>query len=203
MLGLFAADLVEEVYDEVLDRILDLTANLAVGPAVDNCAVGPVISAAQHTSISARSRAARRGRPGRRRVGVDMDGGYYIEPTIFADVSPNSRLGQHEIFGPVLSVIKAADFEDALAIANGTEFGLTGGLHSTSEENIATRYPRFPCRQPLLEPQDHRCACGDPAVWRFQHVWFECQGRRSRLPAAVHGDEVRGAAPLTAGHVAE
>lgn len=129
--------LVEEVYDEVLDRILDLTANLAVGPAVDNCAVGPVISAAQHTSILSEIESGK-GEAALVAGGsaIDLDGGYYIEPTIFADVSPNSRLGQHEIFGPVLSVIKAADFEDALAIANGTEFGLTGGLHSTSEENI-------------------------------------------------------------------
>ena len=129
--------IVEAVYDEVLDRVLDLTAQLSVGDPVDNHAVGPVISAAQHRSIldeieMGRGEAALV-------VGgsaIDLDGGYYIEPTIFADVAPNSRLAQHEIFGPVLSVIRAADFDDALAIANGTEFGLTGGLYSTSEENI-------------------------------------------------------------------
>ncbi|MFC2177518.1 aldehyde dehydrogenase family protein, partial [Actinomycetota bacterium] len=129
--------IVEAVYDEVLDRVLDLTAQLSVGDPVDNHAVGPVISAAQHHSIldeieTGRGEAALV-------VGgsaIDLDGGYYIEPTIFADVAPNSRLAQHEIFGPVLSVIRAADFDDALAIANGTEFGLTGGLYSTSEENI-------------------------------------------------------------------
>ncbi|NND04385.1 MAG: aldehyde dehydrogenase family protein, partial [Acidimicrobiia bacterium] len=119
------------------DRVLDLTSKLAIGPGTENCGVGPVISAAQHSSIlgeidSGTGEAALVAGGN----AVDLDGGYYIEPTIFADVSPNSRLAQHEIFGPVLSVIKAADFEDALAIANGTEFGLTGGLHSQSEERI-------------------------------------------------------------------
>ncbi len=129
---------VEAVYDDVLDRVLDLTGKLSIGDPAANHAVGPVISAAQHSSIleeieSGKGEASLVAGGG----AVDIDGGYYIEPTIFADVSPNSRLAQHEIFGPVLSVIKAADFDDALAIANGTEFGLTGGLYSTSEENIS------------------------------------------------------------------
>ncbi len=136
--------LVEEIYDHVLDRVLDLTANLSIGPGVENCAVGPVISAAQHRSIlseieSGRTEAAMVAGGS----AIDKDGGFYIEPTIFADVAPNSRLAQHEIFGPVLSVIKAADFEDALAIANGTEFGLTGGLHSTSEDNLQRAIREF------------------------------------------------------------
>ena len=129
--------LVDAVYEEVLDRVLELTAALSIGDPADNHGVGPVISATQHRTIQSEIDSGRGeaslvagGNP------VDIDGGYYIEPTIFADVAPNSRLGQHEIFGPVLSVIKAADFDDALAIANGTEFGLTGGLHSNSEENI-------------------------------------------------------------------
>mgnify|MGYP001816947902 CR=1 FL=1 len=129
--------IVEEVYDEVLDRVLDLTGRLTVGPGEENCAVGPVISAAQHSAIlgeieSGKGEAALVAGG----AAIDKDGGYYIEPTIFADVSPNSRLAQHEIFGPVLSVIKAADFEDAIGIANGTEFGLTGGLHSANEDRI-------------------------------------------------------------------
>jgi 1-pyrroline-5-carboxylate dehydrogenase len=128
---------VNEVYDELLDLVIDRTAALVVGPAIENHAVGPVISSSQHESIldeidSGRSEAelVHGG------AAVDREGGYYIEPTIFAGVAPNARLAQHEIFGPVLSVIRAADFDDALAIANSTEFGLTGGVHSTSEERI-------------------------------------------------------------------
>ena len=129
--------LVEDVYDEVLDRVLDLTGRLSMGPPASNHQVGPVISAAQHRSVLAEIESGK-GEAALVAGGdaVDIDGGYYIQPTIFADVSPNARLAQHEIFGPVLSVIKAADFDDALRIANGTEFGLTGGLHSGSDENI-------------------------------------------------------------------
>ena len=134
----------DAVYDEVLDRVLDLTAQLSIGSPADNHAVGPVISAAQHRTIleeidNGKGEAALVAGGGP----VELDGGYYIEPTIFADVAPNSRLGQHEIFGPVLAVIKAADFDDALTIANGTEFGLTGGLHSTSEENLQRARTEF------------------------------------------------------------
>ena len=67
---------------------------------------------------------------------VDLDGGYYIEPTIFADVDAEDRLAQHEIFGPVLSVVRVADFDEALSVANGTEFGLTGGVYSQDESRI-------------------------------------------------------------------
>jgi len=56
--------------------------------------------------------------------------GFFFEPTIFADVDPKARIAQEEIFGPFLAVIKAAGFDDALAIANDTEFGLTGAVYS-------------------------------------------------------------------------
>ena len=67
---------------------------------------------------------------------VEMDGGYFIEPTVFADVTPDSRLAQFEIFGPVLSVIRADDFEHAIEIANGTEYGLTGGVFTKRRDRI-------------------------------------------------------------------
>ena len=71
------------------------------------------------------------------------EGGFYIEPTIFADVDPNSRIAQEEIFGPVLAVIRARDFEHALDIANGTLFGLTGAVYSTSEAQLDHARQRF------------------------------------------------------------
>src|ERR1035438_5609791 len=61
-------------------------------------------------------------------------GGYFLEPTVIADIAPTARLAQEEIFGPVLAVIKAHGFEDALAIANNTEYGLTGAVFTNSEE---------------------------------------------------------------------
>ncbi len=128
---------VDAIHDELLDRVVGLTESLEVGSPVDNIAVGPVISAAQHRSVLAEIDKGRS--EGRLVAGggpVDIDGGYYIQPTVFADVAPSARLAQHEIFGPVLSVLRVADFDEALAVANGTEFGLTGGLYSQDESRI-------------------------------------------------------------------
>ena len=66
----------------------------------------------------------------------DAGDGYFIQPTVIADVSPTARIAQEEIFGPVLAVIKSKGFEDALAIANNTEFGLTGAIYTSSPEKI-------------------------------------------------------------------
>ncbi len=129
--------LVDDIHDEVLDRVVELTAKLEVGPAEENVAVNAVITAAQHRSVldeieKGRGEAdlVQGGEP------IERDGGYYIQPTIFAGVDPDARLAQHEIFGPVLSVIRAADFEQALEIANGTEYGLTGGVFSRDRERL-------------------------------------------------------------------
>jgi len=62
--------------------------------------------------------------------------GYFVQPTIITDVDPKARISQEEIFGPVLAVIKARDFDHALEIANNTEFGLTGGVYSRNKEKL-------------------------------------------------------------------
>jgi 1-pyrroline-5-carboxylate dehydrogenase len=127
----------ESVHDELLEKVVEIGSQLSVGPGTENYPVGPVISGAQHRSILSEIA-----------LGVDSaelvmgghaierDGGYYIEPTIFDGVARDSRLGQHEIFGPVLSVITVMDFDEALDVANGTEFGLTGGLYSSDERRL-------------------------------------------------------------------
>ena len=128
---------VDDVYDEVLEAVLEGTAGLSIGPAEDNLNVNSVISAAQQRSILEE---IEKGRATAKLVAggeaVDLDGGYYIQPTVFAEVDPDARLAQHEIFGPVLSVIRASDFEHALRIANSTEYALTGGLFSSSRDRI-------------------------------------------------------------------
>jgi 1-pyrroline-5-carboxylate dehydrogenase len=129
--------LVDEIHDEVLHRVAEGAAALEVGPPKDNLPVGPVISAAQHTAIL--GEIAKGMEEAKLVVGgsaIDQDGGWYIQPAVFADVSPDARLAQHEIFGPVLSVIRAGDFDEALEIANGTEFGLTGGVYSRDRSRI-------------------------------------------------------------------
>jgi 1-pyrroline-5-carboxylate dehydrogenase len=62
--------------------------------------------------------------------------GYFIPPTIIADVKPDARLSQEEIFGPVLAFVRARDFEDAMTIANNTEYGLTGALYSKRDDRL-------------------------------------------------------------------
>jgi 1-pyrroline-5-carboxylate dehydrogenase len=127
----------DSVHDELLGKIIESASQLSIGPPVENHPVGPVISAAQHRSILEEIASGMvDGTLVMGGAAVDRDAGYYIEPTIFDDVSPNSRLAQHEIFGPVLSIIAASDFDEALDIANGTEFGLTGGLYSRDETRL-------------------------------------------------------------------
>lgn len=128
---------VDDVYDDVLDKVVSMAAELPIGPAEENYRVNAVISAVQQKNILAdidRGRSEAKlvlgGEP------VDLDGGYYIQPTVFADVSPDAYIAQHEIFGPVLSVLRASDYDDALAIANGTEYGLTGGVFTSRRDRI-------------------------------------------------------------------
>jgi 1-pyrroline-5-carboxylate dehydrogenase len=127
----------ESVHDRLMDKVIEHASQLSVGPPHENYPIGPVISAAQQRSILSEIES---GTDEAELVmggaTIDRDGGYYIEPTIFDNVSPDSRLAQHEIFGPVLSVLSVADFDEALAVANGTEFGLTGGLHSRDDARL-------------------------------------------------------------------
>ncbi len=135
---------VDAVHDELVERVVAAAAALGLGPGTENHAMGPVITAAQHRSILEE---IDRGRSEAKLVlggsAVDRDGGYYLEPTVFVDVTPDARLAQHEIFGPVLSVIRVADFEEGLAVANGTEYGLTGGLYSRDEARIERARAEF------------------------------------------------------------
>jgi len=77
---------------------------------------------------------------GGKRSGTD---GYFIEPTVIADVDRKARIFQEEIFGPVLAVTKAKDFDDALAMANDSEFGLTGAVYSQNPEKIERAEEEF------------------------------------------------------------
>jgi 1-pyrroline-5-carboxylate dehydrogenase len=138
--------LVEQVYEEVLERVVELASGLEVGPAEENHSVNAVISADQHRSIMAE---IDKGREEAKLVlggeAVGREGGYYIQPTIFVDVAPDARLAQHEIFGPVLSVIRVRDFDQATEVFNDTEYGLTGGLFSRDRSRIERARREFHC----------------------------------------------------------
>ncbi len=128
---------VAEVYDAVLERLVAAVQDIQVGPAEENYPVGAVISEAQHNLILNEIEQGKgEGRLVSGGQALDRDGGYYLEPTLFADVPPKARLAQREIFGPVLAVIRAANFDDAVNIFNDTEYGLTGGLFSRSRRRL-------------------------------------------------------------------
>ncbi|MGB9253692.1 MAG: aldehyde dehydrogenase family protein, partial [Candidatus Korobacteraceae bacterium] len=73
----------------------------------------------------------------------DAGEGYFIQPTVIADVDPMGTISQQEIFGPVLAVIKSHNFEHALQIANNTEFGLTGAVYTSSDDKIEAAKQQF------------------------------------------------------------
>jgi len=118
------------IYDEVLARIAATAPQLKVGPAYDPASVlGPVISDAacrRILGVIERARSANEGRLlcGGRRPGGTLAGGNYIEPTVFVDVQPESRLAREEVFGPVLTVIRFKTEDEAIAIANDSDYGL-------------------------------------------------------------------------------
>ena len=128
----------EPVYDVFLERVQERVQRLRVGDPAANANIGPVVSrSAMDTILSYIEVGKGEGRvlAGGHAVAND-EGGYYLEPTVFADVAPDARIAQEEIFGPVLAVIRAKDYDHALEIANNTEYGLTGAVYSNSREKL-------------------------------------------------------------------
>lgn len=124
------AILVSKVYDRVLDLIVQKTQALKVGDVSDpDVQVGAVIDEKQMDKVLGYIKLG--GKEGRLVAGGGKlaGDGYYIAPTVFADVSPKAKIAREEIFGPVLSVMKAADFDEALRLANDSEYGLTGSYY--------------------------------------------------------------------------
>ncbi len=130
------AIIVEKVYDQVLQKVIEKTKRLSVGDVTKTeIYMGPVVDENAMKKITDYIEIGKQ--EGRLVAGGGHHGpGYFIEPTVFADVAPHARIAQEEIFGPVLTVIKAKDFDDALHIANDTEYGLTGSLYSNDEKRI-------------------------------------------------------------------
>ncbi len=124
------AILVEKVYDRVLDLVATKTKALKVGDVRDpDTQMGAVIDENQLkkvlTYIATGKREGRLVAGGGRREGD----GYFVEPTVFADVLPTAKIAREEIFGPVLAILKARDYDDAIRIANDSEYGLTGAFY--------------------------------------------------------------------------
>jgi len=130
------AIIVDAVYDQVMQKVVEKTKQLTVGDVTQpETYMGPVVDENAMKKISEYIEVGKG--EGQLVAGGGHHGpGYFIEPTVFADVDPHARIAQEEIFGPVLAVIKAKDFDDALHIANDTEYGLTGSLYSQDAQRI-------------------------------------------------------------------
>ena len=126
------------VYDQMLEKIVERTDKLKTGDPSDvSTNMSAVVNEKAFKTINSYIEKGK-GDGGRVLTGGGSDGeqGFFIEPTVIADVKPGATIEQEEIFGPVLAVIKANDYDDALRIANDTQFGLTGAVYSTDEAKL-------------------------------------------------------------------
>jgi 1-pyrroline-5-carboxylate dehydrogenase len=133
------------VYDIFVERVRERTATLTVGDPAENPSMGPVVNKAAFESILGYiEKGKQEGRLVAGGKAVETpEGGYLIEPTAFADIAPDAVLSQEEIFGPVLAIIKVGSFEEGLAVANNTEYGLTGALYSSDPAKLERARSEF------------------------------------------------------------
>lgn len=132
------AIITRKVYPEIVRKVKERTEKIRIGDPVDPAhTLGPVIDDGQYRKIlsyidigKTEGSLLTGGGP------ADAGDGYFLKPTVFADVSPSARIAREEIFGPVLALIPVEDFDDALRVANDSEYGLTGSLYSRNRTKI-------------------------------------------------------------------
>jgi 1-pyrroline-5-carboxylate dehydrogenase len=133
-----------KVYDRFLDKLVERVRKITVGPPEDRATyMGPVVNESAQRKILEYIDTGKR--DGRLLCGGEEGAGdgYFVQPTVIADVEPKAVISQEEIFGPVLAVIKAKDWEHAMEIANNTEYGLTGSVYTRDEKRIEDAKHRF------------------------------------------------------------
>jgi 1-pyrroline-5-carboxylate dehydrogenase len=135
----------DAIYDTFVDRLEERVAAIQQGDPADNLYAGPVINQAAYDRVLSYIEIGKS--EGRLVIGGDPvetpEKGFYIAPTVFADIAPSSRLAQEEVFGPVLAVIRSKSFTEALEIANDTEYGLTGAIYSQTQEKLEEARKHF------------------------------------------------------------
>jgi 1-pyrroline-5-carboxylate dehydrogenase len=135
----------ERIYDKFVARLKERVERITIGDPAANANMGAVINEGSLKSILNYIDIGKR--EGRLVTGgeraTEAGEGYFLQPTVIADIPPKSKLEQEEIFGPVLAVIKSRNFEHGLEIANDTEFGLTGAVFTSSPEKIALAKREF------------------------------------------------------------
>jgi 1-pyrroline-5-carboxylate dehydrogenase len=126
------------IYDIFVERVRERVAQWTVGDPAGNPSMGPVINkAALDSMLQYIETGKKQGRlvAGGKAIQTE-DGGYFLEPTVIADVAPDAVIAQEEIFGPVLAIIKVESFEEGLAVVNNTEYGLTGALYTGDRKRM-------------------------------------------------------------------
>lgn len=133
----------EKVYDRFLEMFVSAAKSLKLGDGLDKSThMGPVINESQMKKVLGyidigKKEGGKLLLGSNRKTDGDLNKGYFIEPTIFADVRPEMRIAKEEIFGPVVAVLKAKDLQDAIKIANGVEYGLSSSIYTQDVNNTA------------------------------------------------------------------
>ncbi|HEX6121971.1 MAG TPA: L-glutamate gamma-semialdehyde dehydrogenase [Ktedonobacterales bacterium] len=138
------AIVVDAVYDEVMRKVVERAQQVTVGPTEDQSHVmGPVVDASAFSKVQDYIQIGKG--EGKLLLGGEAldESGYFIAPTIFGEVAPDARLAQEEVFGPVLAAIRVRDFDEALSVANNTQYGLTGSLFSGDRGRVERALREF------------------------------------------------------------
>jgi len=124
----------EDVAEEVTEAVIERAEDLSIGPGIDDPDMGPAVSADENATNFEYIDIARDEGATLLTGGDSPDGfesGHYIEPTVFTDVDPEMRIAQEEVFGPVLGIIEVSDFEEAVTVANGVDYGLSAAVFTS------------------------------------------------------------------------
>ena len=132
----------EDVAEDVTNAVVDRAEALSIGPGMDDPDMGPAVSAGEdETNFDyvriAKDEGAKLLTGGGRPDGFDS--GYFIEPTVFGDVDPEMRIAQEEVFGPVLAILEVSDFDEAVDVASGVDFGLSASIY-TADMALSRRF---------------------------------------------------------------
>ena len=183
------------IYEVFVDAIREKAATIQVGDPVENRSMGPVINEVAWKRVLGYIETGKsEGRLVAGGSAIEADGGYYIQPTVFADVAPHAKIAQEEIFGPVLAIIKVDSYSHALTIANDTEYGLTGAVYTRDAQKLNDARQSFHVGNLYLNRKCTGAMVGAHPFGGFNMSGTDSKAGWSGLPAVVHAGPVGGRA---------